>query len=281
LEITQNQYAAGTVSKGDVATAQTQVFSTEAQAIDVGVKRAQFEHAIAVLIGRPPAELAISAGALGTYLPLVPVSVPSRLLERNPAIAAAERTMQEFNAQIGVQIAAYYPDISLSGAYGVMGTGFLPASLGHEIWSLGLAAVQIAFDGGLRGAQVEAARAAYDQYVATYRQTVLTAFQNVEDDLAAIRIYAQEARVQAQAVKSAQEEVNVLLNQYQAGTVAFTAVVVAETMLLTNQEADLTIRQNRFLSTVNLIEALGGGWDASQLPGLQELEKNNPLIPRL
>lgn len=281
LEITQHQYDAGTVSKADVATAQTQVFNTEAQAINVGVERAQFEHAIAALIGRPPADLTIATGRLGDYLPKIPVSVPSLLLERRPDIAAQERTMQQENALVGVAVAAYYPDISLSGEYGVMGTGVLAASLAHEIWSLGAAAVQVAFDGGFRGAQVEAARASYDQSVANYRQTVLTAFQQVEDELAAVRIYAKEAKVQAQAVKSAQEEVSILLNQYSAGTVAFTAVVVAEAMLLTNQQTDLAIRQNRFIASVNLIEALGGGWDASLLPGMLALEKNNPLIPRL
>lgn len=281
LEITQHQYDAGTVSKADVATAQTQVFDTEAQAINVGVARAQSEHAIAALIGRPPADLTIAVGGLGTYLPQIPASVPSRLLERRPDIAAQERLMQQENALIGVAVAAYYPDISLNGQYGVMGTGVLAASLAHEIWSLGATAVQVAFDGGFRGAQVEAARATYDQSVANYRQTVLTAFQQVEDSLAAIKIYAKEAKVQAQAVKSAQEEVDILLNQYKAGTVAFTAVVVAEAMLLSNQQTDLTIRQNRFLSTVNLIGSLGGGWDASELPSLQALEKNNPLIPPL
>jgi NodT family efflux transporter outer membrane factor (OMF) lipoprotein len=279
LEITQHQYDAGTVSKADVATARTQVFDTEAQAINVGVARAQFEHAIAALIGRPAADLTIPVGALGTYLPQIPTSVPSRLLERRPDIAAQERLMQQANALIGVAVAAYYPDISLSGQYGVMGTGIVAASLAHEIWSLGASAVQVAFDGGFRSAQVEAARASYDQSVAIYRQTVLTAFQQVEDYLAAIRIYAKEAKVQAEAVKSAQEEVNILLNQYAAGTVAFTAVVVAEAMLLSNQQTDLTIRQNRFLSTVNLIESLGGGWDISQLPSIRTLERNNPLIP--
>ena len=247
LEITQHQYDAGTVSKADVATAQAQVFNTQAQAINVGVARAQFEHAIAALIGRPPADLTIAPSALANVPPAIPVSLPSSLLERRPDIAAAERMMQQENALIGVAIAAYYPDISLSGQYGFMGTGALAVSLAHEVWSAGVSAAQIVFDAGLRSAQVEAARATYDESVATYRQTVLTAFQQVEDQLAAIRILARQAKVEGQAVKAAQEEVDILLNQYRAGTVAFTAVVVAQATLLSDQESALTIRQNRFL----------------------------------
>lgn len=280
LQITQNQFAAGTVSKADVATAQAQLLSTEAQAINVGVARAQFEHAIATLIGKPPADLAIPKGTLASKVPNTPVSLPSTLLERRPDIAAAERMMQSENALIGVAVAAYYPDISLTGAFGFMGRGALAVSLAHEIWSIGASAVQVAFDGGLRSAQVEAARAVYDQSVAAYRQTVLNGFQQVEDQLAALRILAQQAKVQGEAVKAAQEEVTILLNQYRAGTAAFTAVVVAEAMLLSNEVTALSIRQSRFLAAVTLIEALGGGWDMSLLPSQKELEEANPLIPR-
>jgi NodT family efflux transporter outer membrane factor (OMF) lipoprotein len=280
LVITENQYAAGTVSKADVVTARTQVLSTEAQAINVGVARAQFEHAIAALIGRPPAELSIARRSLATNLPKIPVSVPSALLERRPDIAAAERAMQQQNALIGVAIAAYFPDISLSGAFGFMGRGPLAVSLANEVWSIGASAVQVLFDGGFRGAQVEAARAAYDQSVANYRQTVLTAFQQVEDQLAALRILAQQAKVQNDALKAAQEQVTIQLNQYRAGTTDFTAVAVAQASLLNNEVAALTIRQARFLAAVSLIEALGGGWDMSELPTISQLEAANPLIPR-
>lgn len=281
LEITEHQYAAGTVSKADVATARAQLLNTQAQAINVGISRAQFEHAIAVLIGEPPATLTIAANAFRNALPSIPVSLPSTLLERRPDIAAAERAMQQQNALIGVAVAAYYPDISLSGAFGFAGRGPLSVSLANEVWSVGVAAAQTVFDGGLNSATVDAARATYDQAVAAYRQTVLSAFQGVEDQLVALRLLAQQARVQDQAVAAAQEEVDVLLNQYAAGTVAFTAVVVAQAQLLTNQEAALTIRQDRFLAAVALIQALGGGWDARQLPSSAEFETANPLMPRL
>ena len=280
LAITQHQYDAGTVSQADVATARTQVLSTQAQAINVGVMRAQFEHAIAALMGRPPADLTIAPTPLGFKLPDIPVSVPSTLLERRPDIAAAERMMQQENALIGANIALYYPDISLSGMFGYTGTGSLAISLANEFWRLSASATQTIFNAGLFSAQVEAAVATYDQSVATYRQTVLTAFQQVEDQLAAVRILARQQKIADDAVKSAQEEVDVLLNQYQAGTVAFTAVVVADAMLLSNQEAALTVRQNRFLATVALIQALGGGWNSGVLPNGLELEsRNNLFIP--
>jgi NodT family efflux transporter outer membrane factor (OMF) lipoprotein len=242
--------------------------------------RAQFEHAIAALMGKPPAELTIAATPLGFKLPDIPVSVPSTLLERRPDIAAAERMMQQENALIGAAVALYYPDISLSGMFGYTGTGGLFISLANEFWRVSASATQTIFNAGLFSAQVEAAMATYDRSVATYRQTVLTAFQQVEDQLAAIRILARQQKVADDAVKSAQEEVDVLLNQYQAGTVAFTAVVVADAMLLSNQVSALTVRQNRFLATVALIQALGGGWNSGVLPGGLELESRyNPFIP--
>jgi NodT family efflux transporter outer membrane factor (OMF) lipoprotein len=281
LAITQNQYEAGTVSKADVATALAQVLNTQSQAINVGIQRAQFEHAIAALMGRPPADLSIPPSPLGYRLPNVPVSVPSALLERRPDIAAAERMMQQQNALIGAAVALYYPNVSLSGLFGFTGTGALALSLANEVWTVGAAAVQTAFDAGLRDAQVEAAMASYQQSVANYRQVVLTAFQQVEDQLAAVRILARQQQVADGAVKAAQEELDILLNQYRAGTVAFTAVVVAQATLLNDEQSALTVRQNRFLATVALIEALGGGWDANLLPNSAELETLNPLIPRL
>jgi NodT family efflux transporter outer membrane factor (OMF) lipoprotein len=281
LAITQHQYDAGTASQADVATALTQVLTTESQAINVGVMRAQFEHAIAVLMGKTPAELTIAPTPLGFKIPDIPVSVPSTLLERRPDIAAAERMMQQENALIGAAVALYYPDISLTGTFGYTGTGGLTVALANEMYSLGASAAQTVFDAGKISAQVEAAKATYDQSVATYRQTVLTAFQQAEDQLAAVRILARQQKVADDAVKAAQTEVDVLLNQYQAGTVAFTAVVVADAMLLSDQVSALTVRQNRFLATVALIEALGGGWDTGLLPSSTELATKNPLIPRL
>jgi NodT family efflux transporter outer membrane factor (OMF) lipoprotein len=281
LEITENQFKAGTASMADVATARAQVLTTESQAINVGVSRAQFEHAIAVLIGKPPAELTITPIPLGYKIPDIPVSVPSTLLERRPDIAAAERTVQQQNALIGAAIALYYPDVSLSGLFGFTGKGGLAISLANEIWEASGAITDPVFDAGLRNAQVEAAVAAHDQSVASYRQTVLTAFQQVEDQLAAIRILARQQKVADEAVKAAQQEVDIYLNQYKAGTINFTAVVVAEAMLLANQESALAVRQARFLAAVALIEALGGGWDTGLLPTAQALEHINPLIPRL
>lgn len=281
LAITQHQYEAGTVSKADVATALAQVLNTEAQAINVGVSRAQFEHAIAALMGRPPAQLTIPKTLLGYDPPNIPVSVPSALLERRPDVAAAERQMQQQNALIGAAIALYYPNVSLTAMFGFTGTGALALSLANEVWSVGTAAAQAAFDAGSRDAQVEAAVAIYDQSVANYRQTVLTAFQQVEDDLAAIRILAQQQKIADLAVMAARKEVEILINQYRAGTVAFTAVVVAQATLLNDEVSALTVRQNRFLAAVTLIEALGGGWDSSLLPTADALEHVNPIIPHL
>lgn len=281
LEITQHQYDAGTVSKADVDTALAQLLNTQAMEIGVGVMRAQFEHAIAALMGEPPAGLTIPPMPLGYSLPYIPVSVPSSLLERRPDVAAGERAMQQQNALIGAAIALYYPDLSLTGTFGFTGTGALALLLANNVWSIGGSVVQAVFDAGLRDAQVEAALATYQQNVANYRQTVLTAFQQVEDQLAAVRILARQERVADAAVKAAREEVEILLNQYRAGTVAFTAVVVAQATLLSDEQSALTVRQNRFLATVALIEALGGGWNSALLPSARGLETRNPLIPDL
>ncbi|HEY2526794.1 MAG TPA: efflux transporter outer membrane subunit [Xanthobacteraceae bacterium] len=282
LQIVENQYKAGySVTSGDVATARAQVETTEALAINTGVARAEAEHAIAVLIGRPPAELSIGRHLLTGNIPKIPVVLPSTLLERRPDIAGAERTMQEQNALIGVAVAGYFPDISLSGVLEWIGKNPLPFSVAHEVWSLGATGAETLFNGGLTGAQVDAARATYWQGVANYRETVLTAFQQVEDELAAIRILTQQLRVQLQAVKDARTAVNVYLNQFQAGTVAFTTVVTAQITLLADEESALTIRQELFLASVSLIEALGGGWDSTLVPTQAELQKQFTLLPQL
>jgi NodT family efflux transporter outer membrane factor (OMF) lipoprotein len=270
-EITENQYAQGTVARSDVVTAQTQVRTTEAQAINVGIQRAQFEHAIAVLIGVPPAALAIKHKPLATRVPSIPPSVPSLLLERRPDIAAAERRIQAQSALIGVAVAAYFPDVSISGFFGWVGTRAFPISVANEVWSVGGALAETVFDGGLRRAQVVAAEAAYYQSVANYRQTVLTAFQQVEDQLAAQRILAKQARVQDDAVKLSRQAVEITLNEYKAGTVSFTTVVTAQATQLSNEQAALAVRQSRFLAGASLITALGGGWDWAELPGYEEL----------
>ncbi|HMK69522.1 MAG TPA: TolC family protein, partial [Xanthobacteraceae bacterium] len=193
----------------------------------------------------------------------------------------AERTMQQQNALIGVAVAAYFPDISLSGTLQWMGSSPLPFKVANEVWSLGAAGTQVLFEGGLRGAQVDAARAAYWQSVANYRQTVLTAFQGVEDQLVAIRLLTQQLAVQQKAVKDAREAVRVYLNQFQLGTAAFTTVVTAEITLLADEEAELVIRQDLFLASVSLIENLGGGWDNALLPAKKELVKDFSLLPQL
>jgi NodT family efflux transporter outer membrane factor (OMF) lipoprotein len=266
LTITKNQYAQGVAARADVVQADTQLKTTQAQAIAVGVQRAQLEHAIATLIGKPPAEFTLTPAQGLAPAPEVPVGLPSTLLERRPDIAAAERRMQAANAEIGVAIAAYYPDLTLSGSTG-FAASTLNKLLSSNVWALGPATLAgTLFDGGLRSAQVDEARAAYEGSIATYRQTVLTAFQQVEDDLAALRILAEQARVQAQAVAAAEEAVGLVLNQYRAGTVPYTSVITAQATALANEQTALSIRQSRLTYTTALVVALGGDWGRGQLP---------------
>jgi len=280
LTITQNQYAAGVAALADVLAAQVQVQNAEVSAVGAEVARHEYEHAIAVLIGKPPADLTIPPGTLASAVPVVPAGVPSTLLERRPDIAAAERTMAEENALIGVQVAAYYPVVDLSAVFGYVGNpiGSL-IQLSNRVWSLGAAADDQIFAGGARSAAVAAARAAYDESVANYRNTVLTAFQGVEDQLSSLRILAEEHKAQQAAVASATQSVAIALNEYEAGTVDYTSVVVAQATQLADQESLLTIQQNRLLASVSLIENLGGGWLASELPSANALQQSNPLIP--
>jgi NodT family efflux transporter outer membrane factor (OMF) lipoprotein len=266
LEITRKQYAAGAAAKSDVMTAQAQLQTAQAQLIAVGVSRAQYEHAIALLIGQPPAGLTIPAAELAATVPVIPVALPSTLLERRPDIAQAERSMQQESAQIGVAIAAYYPDISLSGMLGYAGTGRL-VSAPNQVWSAGANASQLLADGGGRSATVRAARAAYDQSVAQYRQTVLTAFHDVEDALSNLRILAQQSDAQEAAVGSSRESFEVALREYQTGAVDYTAVVTAQLTALSNEEAALQVKEGRLTASVALLKALGGGWEASTLEG--------------
>jgi NodT family efflux transporter outer membrane factor (OMF) lipoprotein len=288
LDIVQNQFKAGygppgstCCTSGDVATAEAQLLSAQGQLLAAHVTRAQYEHAIAMLIGRPPAELTIRPHLLAGNIPKIPVTVPSTLLERRPDIAAAERTMQQQNALIGVAEAAYFPDISLSAMIEYLGPIPLPFDAARSIGSIGAGATQTLFNGGLTAAQVDVARAAYWESVANYRQTVLTALQQVEDELAAIRFYSQQVGVEQRAVKEEQQAVDVYLNQFQAGTVAFTTVVTAELTLLADEVSELTARQNLFLASVSLIEALGGGWDTTLLPTQTQLMKGFSLLPQL
>lgn len=278
LRITRNQYTAGIADQSAVAQAETQLRSTEAQAIAVGVTRAQLEHAIAVLIGKPPAALSIVPTNAVTEVPAIPAGLPSALLERRPDIAAAERVMAAANAQIGVAEAAFYPTITLSADYGVMALQIAKLFADQaRFWAFGSQLAQTVFDAGARRAVVEEARAAFDRTVANYRQTVLTAFQQVEDQLAALRILAEQAEVEAAAVSSAREAERIINNQWLAGTVAYTSVVVAQATALANEETALNIRQNRLVASAALVQALGGGWDASQLPGRERIEEEAPL----
>jgi NodT family efflux transporter outer membrane factor (OMF) lipoprotein len=281
-DIVNNQFKAGfSVTAGDVATADAQIATTEAQLANARMQRAQFEHAIAILIGRAPAELAVGSRNLGEGVPNTPVTVPSVLLERRPDIASAERTMEEQNALIGVTEAAWFPDVSLSAMIQYIGPIPLPLNISRSIASIGASATETFFNGGLTAAQVDAARAVYWQSVANYRQTVLTALQQVEDELAAIRYLTQQVAQQRRAVADERTAVDVFLNQFRAGTVAFTTVVVAEIQLLADEEAELTARQNLFLASVNLIVALGGGWDVALLPTQRQLQRDFSLLPQL
>ena len=276
--ITENQYQQGTVARSDVITAQTQVKTVEAQAINVDVQRAQFEHAIAVLIGRPPAQLKLKKSELGTKVPVVPPGIPSMLLERRPDIAGAERTMAAQNALIGAAVTAYFPDISLSGQYGWLGPQLFPVTVANEMWQIAGTATETVIDGGLRRAQIAGAEAGFYQQVATYRQTVLAAMRQVEDELSNLRILAQQQRVQDEAVALSRRAVEITLNEYRAGTVSFTTVVTAQATLLTNEQAALTVRQNRYLASVNLIQALGEGWDISNLPSYEALRHRRSCV---
>jgi len=267
LTLTQHQYQEGTAARSAVLTAQTQLYGAQAALVDVGVRRAAMEHAIAVLVGLPPAQLSIAPAPLTRAVPVAPVSVPSTLLQRRPDIAAAERRMASSNALIGVAVAAYFPDLTLSGAYGTQGSSIGNLfSAASSLWSVGAELTGTLLDFGARKAQVRGARAAYDESVATYRQTVLTAFQGVEDELVALHLYQQEEAVLLRTEASAQEAVRLDLNQYKEGTVDYTTVITAQATALTASQAVLTVLQERLQASALLVEDLGGGWDRQDLP---------------
>jgi len=262
LELTQNRYNATIAAKADVVAAQTQLETTQAQAIDVGVQRAQYEHAIAVLMGKPPADFSLAPVEFKLPPIKIPVAVPSDLLERRPDIASAERQMAAANAQIGVAKSAYYPTFTLAGSLGYLSTELANLfTAPNYFWALGpMTASATLFDAGARQAQTKQAMAAYDGTVASYRQTVLTGFQEVEDYLAALRILDDEARIQDQAVKDARESVILTTNQYKAGLVSYLNVVTVQTTALTNEKTAIGISGQRLNAAVLLVKALGGGW---------------------
>jgi NodT family efflux transporter outer membrane factor (OMF) lipoprotein len=267
LQLTTNRFRGGVAPRADVAQAKTQLDTTRVQDTDVTVQRAQFEHAIAILIGKPPAEFSIAAVPLKYQPPSIPVGLPSDLLQRRPDIAGAERRVAEANQQIGIARAAYFPTVTLNGTVGFAGTqGSNWFSWPAGFWAVGPAVAETLLDAGRRRATSESARANYDAAVATYRQTSLTAFQEVEDNLAALRILEDEAQQQEQAVASSKDSLQLFTNRYRGGVDTYLQVITAETTELTNERNAIDILRRRMDASVLLVKALGGGWDVSDLP---------------
>ena len=266
LALTQAQHHAGVVTGADVALAQNTLAAAQAEAIDLDLTRRQLEHALAVLLGKTPSDFSLPVAPLTAKLSAPPPGLPSQLLERRPDIAAAERRVAAANAQIGVAQAAYFPNLTLGASGGYQGSGFGPWFLTPgRIWALGAALAETLFDGGARSARVAQARAALDEAAATYRQTVLGGFQEVEDNLAALGDLAHERAAQNEAARAAHVSAQVYLAQYRAGTTSYTSVVTAQAAALTADRAVLQLRARQFAASVALIKAVGGGWDASQL----------------
>jgi NodT family efflux transporter outer membrane factor (OMF) lipoprotein len=267
LRLTRNRLAGGDAPASDVAQAQTQLDMTRVQDTDIGVQRAQYEHAIAILIGKPPAAFSLSPAPVDLQPPSIPPGVPSELLQRRPDIAATERRAAEANEQIGIAQAAYYPSLNLSALTGFEGTsGATWFGWPSLFWAVGTSLSQELFDGGRRHAQSKIARAGYDAAVASYRQTTLTAFQQVEDNLAALRILGDEAQQQRAAVESADNSLRIFTNRYIGGEDTYLQVIVAQTAALANQRNDVDILRRRMEASILLVKALGGGWNASSLP---------------
>jgi len=267
LELNENRFQGGIASEVDVEQAKTILQTTQAQAIDVGVARAQYEHAVAILIGKPPAEFSLPPLPLSAPPPHVPISLPSELLERRPDIAAAERLVASANAQIGVAKTAYYPLVNLGASGGFESSAITTLINGPSgLWSIGLSAVGTVFDVGRRRSLNDQARAAYDYRVAAYRQNVLTGFQQVEDNLAAVRILEHEAQVQDEAVAAAQRSLDLSVIRYKGGVTNYLEVITAQNAALTDEVTAVNILGRRMANTVLLIQALGGGWDRSSLP---------------
>jgi NodT family efflux transporter outer membrane factor (OMF) lipoprotein len=267
LKIAESRYRFGVAARADVVSAQAQLLSSQAQQVNAKIQRAVLEHAIAVLIGQQPASFSLSASSMRSDVPTVPAGIPSTMLERRPDVAEAERRVAAANAQIGVATAAYFPDLTLSGSDDYTGSSMshlIRAS--NRVWSIGPALAETLFDGGLRRAQVAAARAAYEGTVDTYRQTVLAGFQQVEDELVTLRVLEQQAGIEEAAVAAAREAEKLTLNQYKAGTVPYSSVITAQTTRLSAEQTALAVLSSRLQASVALIEAVGGGWSASQLP---------------
>jgi NodT family efflux transporter outer membrane factor (OMF) lipoprotein len=271
LELIQSRFTGGIASDVEVQQAETQLETTRAEAIDIGVVRAQYEHAVAVLIGKPPATFSLAPLPLTMPPPPIPVGLPSELLERRPDIASAERLMASANAQIGVAKAAYYPNISLGATGGFESSAITTLVSGPSVlWSAGPSALFTVFDVGRRRAASDQAVAAYDQAVANYRQTVLTGFQQVEDNIAALRILEHEAQVQDKAVTAAQKYLELANTRYKGGVTSYLEVTTAQTAALTDEVTAVNILGRRMVDAVTLVQALGGGWNSSDLPARPE-----------
>lgn len=267
LRVTTNRFEGGVAAKSDVSQAQTQLQAAKVQAADVDIRRAEYEHAIAVLMGRPPAALTLPMSPLEAQPPAIPAGLPSELLERRPDIAAAERRTSEANEQIGIARAAFFPSLALSGLVGFEGTSAVNIlDRSSFVYALGPTLGQTFFDSGRRRGISEQAYANYNLETATYRQTTLTAYQQVEDNLAMLRILADEAEQQRQATAAAQEAEQIFNNRYVGGVDTYLQVITAQTAALTNERNDIDIMRRRMDASVLLIKALGGGWNVSQLP---------------
>ncbi|HYA18392.1 MAG TPA: efflux transporter outer membrane subunit [Bryobacteraceae bacterium] len=272
LQLTIDRFNGGVAAKSDIALAQTQLATTQASETDLGVQRGQFEHAIAVLTGQPPENFSLGACKIAGPPPPIPSTVPSTLLERRPDIASAERNIAVQNANIGLAKVAFYPTIGLSGSAGISANLFQSLFTGPaRIWSAGPAVSETIFDFGRRGATMAQARANYDAAVAAYRQTVLAAFQAVEDNLVALRVLTTEAAQTDEAVKAAQQSLDLITERYKAGTNSYLDVIQTQTIALTDERNAVTILQRRMTAAVGLVQALGGGWDYSTLPSYDQL----------
>jgi NodT family efflux transporter outer membrane factor (OMF) lipoprotein len=277
LTLTQNRFSAGIASDLDVAQAESQLYQVQSQLMDLGVQRAAFEHAIAILTGKAPAELTIPQAALKMPPPPVPLGVPSELLERRPDIASAERQVAAANEQIGIAMAAFYPTLSLTGSAGLQGSSLAKwFTWPSRFWSVGPQLAETLFDAGRRRGIVAEDQASYDATVASYRETVLTAMQQVEDELAALRILAGEADKVQQTVQAANRALDVSSAQYRAGTAGYLTVIISQATLLNADVTAVNLLTRRLTASVLLIEALGGGWNVSQLPSKQDVSARQP-----
>ncbi len=277
LGLTRVRFETGIASDEDVAQAETQLETAEAQATNLGILRAQLEHAIAILTGKPPSDLSLPVEPLKGSPPPTPYGLPSQLLERRPDVAAAERRVAEANAQIGVAKAAYYPNVTLSASAGLQGTSLTgPFSWGSRVWSVGAGLAETIFDAGQRKATVEQFRAACEGTVAQYRQTVLTAFQQVEDNLAALKILAHQVEQQETAVNSADRYLGLANDRYKLGIDSYLNVIAAQTIYLNNRQTLVNLRVQQMTANVQLVEAIGGGWDVSNMPSPKQLFSKSP-----